>query len=188
MILYIRNIDYIDIFATSNKGIKNNINDISVFARSCQIILSIINLIRRDIQDILYYPGSAAPPPLPPPPPMVPPPCGGEWVWVASVPPLMRGGVVVGCFPLPVVWCGSGAVFGGSPPSRVVVWRGLGSAPPVWLDLLGVCGKPMLTMILMIIMIIIIILVFLFLVVGYFLPTCLLTIIVLLIVGPRSLG
>ena len=62
------------------------------------------------------------------------------------------------------------------------------------LDLLAVFGKPMLMMILMmmmmtIIMIIIItiILVFLWLVVGYLLPTCLLTIIDLLTVGTRSL-
>ena len=61
------------------------------------------------------------------------------------------------------------------------------------LDLLAVFGKPMLMMILMmmmtIIMIIIItiILVFLWLVVGYLLPTCLLTIIALLTVGARSL-
>ena len=63
------------------------------------------------------------------------------------------------------------------------------------LDLLAVFGKPMLMMILMmmmmmtIIMIIIItiILVFLWLVVGYLLPTCLLTIIALSTVGARSL-
>ena len=64
------------------------------------------------------------------------------------------------------------------------------------LDLLGVFGKPMLMMILMIMMmmmtivmiiIITIILVFLWLVVGYLLPTCLLTIMALSTVGPRSL-
>ena len=76
----------------------------------------------------------------------------------------------------------------------------VGWFPPACLDLLGVFGKPMLMMILMmmmmmmmmlmtIIMIIIItiILVFLWLVVGYLLPMCLLTIIALLSVGPRSL-
>ena len=79
-----------------------------------------------------------------------------------------------------MVWFGSGVGFGGSPVGWVV--------PP--LDLLGVLGKPMLMMLLMmmvmtIIMIIIItiILVFLWLVVGYLLPTCLLTISALLTVG-----
>ena len=74
------------------------------------------------------------------------------------------------------------------------LWRGVGwVVPPACLDLLGVFGKPMLMMILMmmmtIIMIIIItiILVFLWLVVEYLLPTCLLTIMALLTVGPRSL-
>ena len=105
-------------------------------------------------------------------------------------------GVVVGCFPPPpVVWCG--VVVGCFPPSCGVVvrvwalvvpplpplWRGVG--PPACLDLLGVFGKPMLMMILMMMMmmmmtimmiiIITIILVFLWLVVGYLLPTCLLT-------------
>ena len=93
-----------------------------------------------------------------------------------------------------MVWCGSGVGFGGSPPSppSIVVW--VGWFPPACLDLLGVLGKPMLMMILMmmmmtIIMIIIItiIFVFLWLVVGYLLPTCLLTIMALLTVGPRSL-
>ena len=124
-------------------------------------------------------------PPLPPPQWFPPPPrppvvwCGVVWLWVAS--------------PLPVVWCGSGVGFGGSPPSPPVAWCGLGF-PPACLDLLGVFGKPMLMMILMmmmmtIIMIIIItiIFVFLWLVVGYLLPTCLLTIMALLTVGPRSL-
>ena len=111
---------------------------------------------------------------------MVPPLwCGVVWLWVAS--------------PLPVVWCGSGVGFGGSPPSPPcgVVW--VGWFPPACLDLLGVFGKPMLMTILMkmmtIIMIVImpIILVFLWLVVGYLLPTCELTIMALLTVGPRSL-
>ena len=108
MILYIRNIDYIDIFATSNKGytIKNNINDISVFARSCQIMLSIINLIRRDIQDILYFPGSAGPP--------APAPCGVVWCGCGLLPPSLWYGVVRVRFlavpPLPVLWCGGGWV------------------------------------------------------------------------------
>ena len=125
--------------------------------------------------------------PAPPPPP---PPNGSPPLWC---------GAVVGCFPPPpppVLWCGCGLL----PPSlwcgvvRVwalvvppfppcgVVW--VGWFPPACLDLLGVFGKPMLMMILMmmmmtIIMIIIItiILVFLWLVVGYLLPTCLLTII-----------
>ena len=85
------------------------------------------------------------------------------------------------------------------PPLRPL-WHGevwVGWFPRACLDLLGVFGKPMLMMILMmmmmmmmtIIMIIIItiILVFLWLVVGYLLPTCLLTIIALLTVGARSL-
>ena len=130
---------------------------------------------------------------VPPPPP--PPPCGVVWLWVASLPPLWCSAVWCGCgvaSPLPVVWCGSGVGFGGSPPSPPVAWCGLGF-PPACLDLLGVFGKPMLMMILMmmmtIIMIIIItiIFVFLWLVVGYLLPTCLLTIMALLTVGPRSL-
>ena len=64
----------------------------------------------------------------------------------------------------PYLWCG-----------------GLWWFPPACLDLLGVFGKPMLMMILMmmmtIIMIIIITIIFVFLglVVGYLLPTCLLT-------------
>ena len=72
-----------------------------------------------------------------------------------------------------------------------MVW--VGWFPPACLDLLGVFGKPMLTMILMMMMtmimiiIVTIILVFLWLVVGYLLPTCLLTIIALLTVGARSL-
>ena len=37
------------------------------------------------------------------------------WLWVAS--------------PLPVVWCGSGVGFGGSPPSPPVAWYGLGGSP-----------------------------------------------------------
>ena len=117
----------------------------------------------------MYDPGSAGPPlhPLPPP-----------------LPPLSR---------LPR--CGSGVGFGGSPPFPPcgVVW--VGWFPPACWDLLEVFGKPMLMMILMmmmmmtIIMIIIItiILVFLWLVVGYLLPTCLLTIVALLTVGARSL-
>ena len=94
-----------------------------------------------------------------------------------------------------MVWCGSGVGFGGSPPSPPVAWCGLGgSPPPACLDLLGVFGKPMLMMILMMMMmtmimiiIITIILGFLWLVIGYLLPTCLLTIISLLTVGGRSL-
>ena len=115
------------------------------------------------------------------------------WLWVAPLPPPPCG-VVVGCFPPPcgVVWFGCGLWwFPPFPP----LWRGVGwVVPPSCLDLLGVFGKPMLMMILMmmmmtIIMIIIItiILVFLWLVVGYLLPTCLLTIMALLTVGPRSL-
>ena len=99
-------------------------------------------------------------------------------------PPLFSA--VVGCFPPASVW------FPPFPPCGVV-W--VGWFPPACLDLLEVFGKPMLMMILMmmmmmtIIMIIIItiILVFLWLVVGYLLPTCLLTIIALLTVGARSL-
>ena len=84
-----------------------------------------------------------------------------------------------------MVWCGSGVGFGGSPLPPL--WRGVGWFPPACLDLLGVFGKPMLMMILMmmmtiiVIIIITIILVFLWLVVGYLLPTCLLTIMALLI-------
>ena len=109
------------------------------------------------------------------------PPCGVVWC-----------GVVVGCFPPPcgVVWFGCGLWWFPPFPPCGVVW--VGWFPPACLDLLGVFGKPMLMMILMmmmmtIIMIIIItiILVFLWLVVGYLLPTCLLTIIALLTVAPR---
>ena len=132
-------------------------------------------------------------------PPSRPPP-------TVSPPPPLRCGAVVGCFPpFVVVWCGCGLL----PPSLCGVvrvwalvvpplpplWRGVGwVVPPACLDLLGVFGKPMLMMILMLMMmrivmiiIIAIILVFLWLVVGYLLPTCLLTIIALLTVGARSL-
>ena len=103
-------------------------------------------------------------------------------------------GVVVGCFPPPcgVVWFGCGLWWFPPFPPCGVVW--VGWFPPACLDLLGVFGKPMLMMILMLMMmriimiiIITIILVFLWLVVGYLLPTCLLTIIALLTVGARSL-
>ena len=104
------------------------------------------------------------------------------------LPPLWCG-VLVGCFPLRpcgVVWFGCGLWWFPPFPPCGVVWVGC-------LDLLGVFGKPMLMMILMMMMTIIliiiitIILVFLWLVVGYLLPTCLLTIIALLTVGARSL-
>ena len=103
-------------------------------------------------------------------------------------------GVVVGCFPPPcgVVWFGCGLWWFPPFPPCGVVW--VGWFPPACLDLLGVFGKPMLMMILMMMMmtiimitIITIIFVFLWLVVGYLLPTCLLTIMALLTVGPRSL-
>ena len=111
-----------------------------------------------------------------------PPPCDVVWC-----------GVVVGCFPPPcgVVWFGCGLWWFPPSPPCGGVW--VGWFPPSCLDLLGVFGKPMLMMILMmmmtIIMIIIItiIVVFLWLVVGYLLPTCLLTIMAVLTVGPRSL-
>ena len=70
-------------------------------------------------------------------------------------------GVVVGCFP-PLLWCG-------------VVW-------------LWVASPPSMMMTIIMIIIITIILVFLWLVVGHLLPTCLLTIMALLTVGPRSLS
>ena len=144
--------------------------------------------------ELLNRPGFAQPRPPPPSqwfprPPVVwcgcgllpSPPCGVVWC-----------GVVVGCFPPPcgVVWFGCGGLWW-FPPCGVV-W--VGWFPPACLDLLGVFGKPMLMMILMMMMmtitmiiIITIILVFLWLVVGYLLPTCLLTIIALLTVGARSL-
>ena len=145
----------------------------------------------------IYDPGSAVPPPPspPPPPPMVPPHplpvvwCGGGllpssplwcvvWLWVAS--------------PLPLVWCGSGVGFGGSPPSPPcgVVWLG-GSPPACWICLRCLANHAdddiddddddnhdhhyhnHLSVS--------------WLVVGYLLPTCLLTIIALLTVGARSL-
>ena len=134
------------------------------------------------IYDEPESPHEAPPPPwcgvvvgcFPPPPPLW---CGVVWLWVVS----------------PSLWCGVVRVWAlvvpPLPPCGVV-W--VGWFPPACLDLLGVFGKPMLMMILMmmmtIIMIIIItiILAFLWLVVGYLLPTCLLTIIILT-VGPRSL-
>ena len=128
----------------------------------------------------IYDPGSTGHPP--PPPPMVPPP------------PHLWCGVVVGCFPPPcgVVWFGCGLWWFPPLPPCGVVW--VGWFPPACLDLLGVFGKPMLMMILMmmmmtIVMIIIvtIILVFLWSVVENLLPTCLLTIMALLTVAPRSL-
>ena len=96
-------------------------------------------------QQVIYDPGSAVPPPpsppqwfLPTPPPPLcgvvvgcfPPPlwCGVVWLWVAS--------------PLPVVWCGSGVGFGGSPPSPPVAWCGLGGSPlHVWICL-GCLANP----------------------------------------------
>ena len=142
-----------------------------------------------------YDPGSA-----PPPPPMVPPPPTSV-VWcgcgLLPPPPLWCGVVWCGCGLLPPsLWCGVvrvGVGFGGSPPSPCgVVW--VGWFPPAFLDLLGVFGKPMLMMILMMMMMTIIMIInitiilgFLWLVVGYLLPTCLLTIIALLTVGARSL-
>ena len=131
-----------------------------------------------------------SPPPngSPPPPPVV-------WCGCGLLPsPVVWCGVVVGCFPPPcgVVWFGCGLWwFPPLPP----LWCGVGWVVPpctfgsAW----GVC-KPMLMMILrmmmmtiIMIIIITIILVFLWLVVGYLLPTCLLTIIALLTVGARSL-
>ena len=103
-------------------------------------------------------------------------------------PPVVWCGVVVGCFPplCGVVWFGCGLWrFPPFPPCGVV-W--VGWFPPACLDLLGVFGKPMLMMMMMtaiMIIIITIILVFLWLVVGHLLPTCLLTIMALLTVGPR---
>ena len=65
----------------------------------------------------------------PPPPQWLPPPapCGVVWLWVA----LLWCGVVWlwVASPLPVVWCGSGVGFGGSPPSPPVAWCGLGGSP-----------------------------------------------------------
>ena len=148
-------------------------------------------------------PGSAAPymipvrpspPPLPPPmvpphPPVVwcgggllpSPPCGVVWCGCGLLPPSLWCGVV---------WFGCGLWWFPPFPPCGVVW--VGWFPPACLDLLGVFGKPMLMMILMMMMIIMIIiitiiLVFLWLVVGYLLPTCLLTMIALLTVGARSL-
>ena len=107
-------------------------------------------------------------------------------------PPVVWCGVVVGCLPPPcgVVWFGCGLWWFPPFPPCGVVW--VGWFPSACLDLLGVFGKPMLMMILMMMMmmmtivmniIITIILVFLWLVVGYLLPTCLLTIVALLTVG-----
>ena len=134
---------------------------------------------------IIYDPGSADPPPQWFPPPVV-----------GCFPPPLWCGVFVGCFPPPcgVVWFGCGLWWLPPFPPCGVVW--VGWFPPACLDLLGVFGKPMLMMILMMMMmmmtvimiiIITIILVFLWLVVGYLLPTCLLTIMALLTVRPRSL-
>ena len=117
------------------------------------------------------------PPPLPP---SMVPPFGVVWCGWGLLPPSLWCGVVR-------VWA---LVVPPFPPCGVV-W--VGWFPPACLDLLGVFGKPMLMTILMkmmtIIMIVImpIILVFLWLVVGYLLPTCELTIMALLTVGPRSL-
>ncbi len=119
--------------------------------------------------------------PAPPPPPP-------QW----SPPPLVWCGC--GLLPSPpcgVVWLGCGLWWLPPFPPCGVVW--VGWFPPACLDPLGVFRKPMLMMILMMMMtitmiiIITIILVFLWLVVGYLLPTCLLTIMALLTLGPRSL-
>ena len=71
--------------------------------------------------------------PSPPSPPqwfLPTPPCGVVWWWVASLPPLWCGVVWLWvASPLPVVWCGSGVGFGGSPPSPPVAWYGLGGSP-----------------------------------------------------------
>ena len=113
-------------------------------------------------------PSSAAPPP----PPRAPPSC-----------------VVVGCFTLPVVWCGpGGSAWGGMVWVRVFLpWF-----PSAFLGLLwvfGIYSSPMMMMMMMGTMITIIIinpniLMFLWLVIGCLLPTCLVTIIALLIAGP----
>ena len=128
---------------------------------------------------------------------MVPPPPAPLWCGGGLLPffIVVWCGVVVGCFPPPcgVVWFGCGLWWFPPFPPCGVVW--VGWFPPACLDLLGVFGKPMLMMILMMMMvmtiimitIITIIFVFLWLVVGYLLPTCLLTIMALLTVGPRSL-
>ena len=130
----------------------------------------------------------AGPPPNGSPPPVVWCGCG-----LLPSPPLWCGVVWLWPPPCGVVWFGCGLWWFPPFPLCGVVW--VGWFPPACLDLLGVFGKPMLMMILMmmmmmtIIMIIIItiILVFLWLVVGYLLPRCLLTIIALLTVGARSL-
>ena len=134
-------------------------------------------------------PARPATPPPPPPNGSPPHPCGGL---LPSPPPVVRCGVVVGCFPPPygVVWFGCGLWWFPAFPPCGVVW--VGWFPPACLDLLGVFGKPMLMMILMMMMTIImiisltIILVFLWLVVGYLLPTCLLTIMALLTITDRG--
>ena len=122
----------------------------------------------------IYDPGSAVPP-LPPPQWFLPtPPCGVVWWWVASALP-------------GVVWSAGGSGWGGSPVPPC------GMACPAFLGLLWVFGIliPMMIMMMMMgTMITIIInssfLMFDWLVVGCFLPTCLVMIIALLIVGPLS--
>ena len=83
----------------------------------------------------IYDPGSAVPPPLPPPQWF--PPTAPLLLWVASLPPLWCGVVWLWVASrLPVVWCGSGVGFGGSPPSTPVAWCGLGGSPlHVWICL-----------------------------------------------------
>ena len=138
----------------------------------------------------IYDPGSAVPPPLPPPmvPPHPPPLWCGVVVGCFPPPPVVWCGVVVGCFPPPcgVVWFGCGLWWFPPFPPCGVVW--VGWFPPACLDLLTHAHDDFdddddddnhdhhyhnhLSV---------------SLVVGYLLPTCLLTIIALLTVGARSL-
>ena len=145
---------------------------------------------------VYMIPVRPSPPPLPPPMvPPHPPPCGVVWWWVASLPPC--GVVWCGCGLLPPsLWCGVVQVWALVVPPLPPLWRGvgwvvppcmIGSAWGVWqthahddiddddddnhdhhyhnhlsVSLVGMVA-------------------------GYFLPTCLLTIIALLTVGARSL-
>ena len=61
---------------------------------------------------------------VPPHPP--PPPRGVVWWWVASLPPVVWCGVVVGCF----LWCGVVRVWALVVPPLPPLWRGVGWVVP----------------------------------------------------------
>ena len=130
---------------------------------------------------VLYMiPVRPTPPPLVPPPP----PCGVVRWWLPS-PSLCCGGVrrwvCLLWFPPspPVAWCGFGFSCGGYTTASLGLLWVFGILIPMMMIM-------MMGMMITIFIINSNILMFLWLVVGCLLPTCLVTIIALLIVGPLS--